>query len=114
MPARVLLLALGAGATFITLQRNDLLGASGRTLFGTPSRETPQGVRAFLASLPPLAPPDSLKPKPLPPRKVEPRPESASQPAAPARPPAASKAAPGAKAKKPAKGKAKSKANPGK
>ncbi len=99
--ARALLVLLGLGATLLTLQRNDLLGASARSLFGTPSPETPHGVRAFLASLPPLASPESLKPKPLPPRAVEPRTDVEPRAAQPARPTPAAKAT---KSKKPAKG----------
>lgn len=113
MPARLALGALGAFGALLALQRNDLLGASARTLFGAPSPATPHGVQAYLASLPKLASPESLKPKPLPPRAVE-RAESASPPAAPARTAAATKAPAAAKAKKPAKGKAKPKPSKGK
>jgi hypothetical protein len=106
--ARAGLVLLGMGATLLTLQRNDLLGASARSLFGAPSPETPHGVRAFLSSLPPLASPESLKPKPLPPRAAEPRADAEPRTAQPAHPAGPSKAT-STKSKKPAKsGKAKS------
>lgn len=111
--ARAGLVLLGLGGALLTLQRNDLLGASARSLFGAPSPETPQGVRAFLSSLPPLASPESLKPKPLPPRAdAEPRVDAEPRTAQPARPAGAPKAT-STKSKKPAKG-GKAKPNKGK
>jgi hypothetical protein len=106
--ARAALVLLGLGGALFTLQRNDLLGASARSLFGAPSPETPHGVRAFLSSLPPLASPESLKPKPLPPRAAEPRADAEPRTAQPAHAAGPSKAA-STKSKKPAKsGKVKS------
>lgn len=108
---RTALIALGVVGAILILYRNDVLGGLARSAgaesayrglssaLGGPSRETPAGVRAFTASLPPLAPPEALKPKPVPPR---PRPvERATTPDG-----AASQApAPGAKTKESQKSK---------
>lgn len=75
---RAALAALALLGLSITLHRNDVFAklarASGgesayqsfHAALGGPSSHTPQGVRAFTASLPSLAPPASLKPPPLP------------------------------------------------
>jgi hypothetical protein len=80
------LILLGVVGLLLTLYRNDLIGGFARAIgaesayrglssaLGGPSRDTPQGVRAFTASLPPLAPPESLKPRPTPARAAEARP----------------------------------------
>jgi len=85
---RSVLVALGLFGLVVTLHRNDVLAKLARSVggessyvsvqnaFGGPSTSTPQGVRAFAAALPPLAPPESLKAKAMPPRAAEPRPET--------------------------------------
>jgi hypothetical protein len=115
---RSALIGLAVIGLLLTLYRNDILGGVARSIgaesayksvssaLGGPSRDTPQGVRAFTASLPALSPPEALKPKPTPPRAVERPPAStAASPAAPP-PRAAAKSAPSkSKKAKPAKGK---------
>jgi hypothetical protein len=121
------LIALGALGLLITLHRNDVLAKLARSVggesgyksfhdaFGGPSAQTPQGLRAFAAALPSLAPPESLKARPAPPRGPEPRSEvEASLPAhaaAPPKPTAKSdaKSTPKKKAAKGSKAKAASK-----
>jgi hypothetical protein len=117
------LIALGALGLLVTLHRNDVLAKLARSVggesgyksfhdaFGGPSTQTPQGLRAFAAALPSLAPPESLKPRPAPPRAPEPPAEveapsparAAAQPKTTAKSDAKSspkkKAAKGAKAK---------------
>jgi hypothetical protein len=118
---------LGALALLITLHRNDVLAKLARSVggesgyksfhdaFGGPSKQTPQGLRAFAATLPSLAPLESLKPRTAPPRAPEPRSEAEASPPARAealpKPATKSdaKSAPKKKAAKGAKAKAASK-----
>jgi hypothetical protein len=88
------LIALGSLAVLVTLHRNDVLAKLARSVggesgyksfhdaFGGPSKQTPQGLRAFAATLPSLAPLDSLKSRPPPPRAPEPRSEAEVSPPA--------------------------------
>jgi hypothetical protein len=107
---RGLLIALGLGCLGVTLHRNDVLGKlapkSLESALGTPSPNTPQGVRAFTAALPALLPPEALKAKPLPPRA----PERTESQVTHSPPPAAVRSDSGKSKKKPAKGKAAAKA----
>jgi hypothetical protein len=119
---RSVLAALALAGLVLTLYRNDVLGGLARGIgaesaysgltsaLGGPSRDTPQGVRAFTASLPALAPPEALKPKASPPRAAAPRPASEAPVTQGAAPRAATKAEAG-KQKKKTKG---TKAKPGK
>jgi hypothetical protein len=95
------LVAFGLLGLLVTLHRNDILGGLARSVagdsgyrafheaLGGPSTSTPHGVRAFAATLPSLAPPESLNVPPRPARTPEPRTQAEPAPAraaTPARP----------------------------